>query len=46
MLTFYTYFYLGIGMNYHINFLDVHVDATQPNILCSVYQNPLTPAFT
>ena len=27
-----------IGINHHINFLDVHVDATQPNILCSVYQ--------
>ena len=29
-----------IGINHHINFLDVHVDATQPNVLCSVYQKP------
>ena len=29
-----------IGINHHIYFLDVHVDATQPNILFSVYQKP------
>ena len=29
-----------IGINHHINFLDVHVDATQPNILCSIYRKP------
>ena len=30
-----------LGINHHINFLDVHVDATQPNIMCSVYQKPI-----
>ena len=29
-----------IGTNNQLNFLDVHVDATQPNIQCSVYQKP------
>ena len=30
----------GIGTNNHLNFLDVHVDATQPNTQCLVYQKP------
>ena len=29
-----------LGLNNHINLLDVHVDATSPNLLCSEHQTP------